>query len=41
MAVEASFTTALGDTQGVRIEGDELVLYDMGGADTARFRRAP
>jgi heat shock protein HslJ len=41
MAVETNFTAALGDTEGVRVEGDVLVLYDIGGSDTARFRRAP
>lgn len=38
MAVERNFIAALNDTQGMRIEGEELVLYDIGGAQTARFR---
>lgn len=39
MEAERAFTTALSDTRGFRIENGELVLYDIGGADTARFRR--
>ena len=39
MEAERAFTTALNDTRGFRIENGELVLYDIGGADTARFRR--
>lgn len=39
MEAERAFTTALRDTRGFRIENGELVLYDIGGADTARFRR--
>ncbi|MEZ5955894.1 MAG: META domain-containing protein [Hyphomonadaceae bacterium] len=39
MVVERAFVTALSDTRGFRIENGELVLYDVGGADTARFRR--
>lgn len=40
MAAERAFLTALRNTKGFRIENGELVLYDIGGADTARFRRA-
>jgi heat shock protein HslJ len=39
MEAERAFTTALNDTMGFRIENGVLVLYDIGGADTARFRR--
>lgn len=39
MEAERAFTTALNDTRGFRIENGELVLYDIGGADVARFRR--
>lgn len=39
MAAERAFLTALRDAKGFRIENGELVLYDIGGADTARFRR--
>ena len=39
MEAERAFATALNDTRGFRIENGELVLYDIGGADTARFRR--
>lgn len=39
MEAERAFTTALNDTRGFRIENGELVLFDIGGADTARFRR--
>lgn len=39
MEAERAFMTALNDTRGFRIENGELVLYDIGGADTARFRR--
>lgn len=39
MEAERAFATALRDTRGFRIENGELVLYDIGGADTARFRR--
>ncbi len=39
MATERAFLQALNDTQGARQEGGELVLYDIGGADVARFRR--
>lgn len=39
MAAERAFVTALNDTRGFRIENGELVLYDIGGADVARFRR--
>ena len=39
MEAERAFRTALNDTRGFRIENGELVLYDIGGADTARFRR--
>ena len=39
MEAERAFTTALNDTRGYRIENGELVLYDIGGADLARFRR--
>lgn len=39
MAAERAFMTALSNTKGFRIENGELVLYDIGGADTARFRR--
>lgn len=38
MAAERNFIAALNDSQGMRMEGDELVLYDIGGAQTARFR---
>ena len=39
MQAERAFVTALNDTRGYRIENGELVLYDIGGADLARFRR--
>lgn len=39
MEAERAFMTALNDTRGFRFENGELVLYDIGGADTARFRR--
>lgn len=39
MEAERAFTTALNDTRGFRIENGELVLYDIGGTDLARFRR--
>lgn len=39
MEAERAFTTTLNDTRGYRIENGELVLYDIGGADLARFRR--
>ena len=39
MEAERAFTTTLRDTRGYRIEHGELVLYDIGGADLARFRR--
>ena len=39
MEAERAFVTALNDTRGYRIENGELVLYDVGGADLARFRR--
>lgn len=39
MEAERAFTTVLNDTRGYRIENGELVLYDIGGADLARFRR--
>jgi heat shock protein HslJ len=39
MEAERAFATALNETRGFRIENGELVLYDIGGADTARFRR--
>jgi heat shock protein HslJ len=39
MEAERAFATALNDTMGFRIENGELVLYDIGGADIARFRR--
>ncbi len=37
---EQAFLQALRDTQGSRMEGEELVLFDIGGAETARFHRA-
>lgn len=39
MEAERAFVGALNDTMGFRIENGELVLYDIGGADVARFRR--
>lgn len=39
MEAERAFMTALNATRGFRFENGELVLYDIGGADTARFRR--
>jgi len=39
MEAERDFVRALDDTMGFRIENGELVLYDVGGADIARFRR--
>ncbi len=39
MATERAFLQALTETQGARQENGELVLYDIGGADLARFRR--
>ncbi len=39
MEAERAFVTVLNDTRGFRIENSELVLYDIGGADLARFRR--
>ena len=39
METEANFLQALRDTQGVRMEGEELVLFDIGGAENARFHR--
>jgi heat shock protein HslJ len=39
METEATFLQALRDTQGVRMEGEELVLFDIGGAENARFHR--
>ncbi len=39
MEAERAFVGALDDTMGFRIENGELVLYDIGGADVARFRR--
>ena len=39
METEAAFLQALRDTQGVRMEGEELVLFDLGGAENARFHR--
>lgn len=39
MEAERAFVTVLNDTRGFRIENNELVLYDIGGADLARFRR--
>ncbi|MEZ5958872.1 MAG: META domain-containing protein [Hyphomonadaceae bacterium] len=39
MQAERGFMTALNDARGFRIENGELVLYDIGGADVARFRR--
>lgn len=39
MEAERAFAAVLADTRGYRIENGELVLYDIGGADLARFRR--
>ena len=39
MEAARAFTTTLNDTRGFRIENGELVLYDIGGTDLARFRR--
>lgn len=39
MAAERAFATTLNDARGYRIENGELVLYDIGGTDLARFRR--
>lgn len=39
MQAERAFVTTLNDTRGYRIENGELVFYDIGGADLARFRR--
>lgn len=39
METESTFTTVLNETRGFRIENGELVLYDIGGTDLARFRR--
>jgi heat shock protein HslJ len=39
MEAERTFVRALSDTRGFRFENGELVLYDIGGADVARFRR--
>jgi heat shock protein HslJ len=39
MEAERAFVGALNDTMGFRIENGELVLYDIAGADVARFRR--
>lgn len=39
MEAERAFVTTLNDTRGYRIENGELVLFDIGGADLARFRR--
>ena len=39
METEARFLEALRETQGARMEGEELVLFDIGGAENARFHR--
>lgn len=39
METESAFTTVLNETRGFRVENGELVLYDIGGTDLARFRR--
>jgi heat shock protein HslJ len=39
MEAERAFLGALENARGYRIEDGELVLYDIGGADLARFRR--
>jgi heat shock protein HslJ len=37
METEQAFLAALRDTEAARMEGEDLVLLDIGGAETARF----
>lgn len=39
MNIEREFLQALADTQMATLEGDTLILADIGGAETARFLR--
>ena len=39
MTIEREFLAALGDTQMATVDGDQLVLADIGGAEVARFLR--
>ncbi|GAM97901.1 lipoprotein [alpha proteobacterium U9-1i] len=39
MTIEREFLAALGDTQMAAVEGDQLVLSDIAGAEVARFQR--
>jgi len=41
MEIERAFVTTLNDTMIARIDGEQLVLLDIGGAEIARFNRAP
>lgn len=41
MEIERSFVAALNDAMIARVEGDQLVLLDIAGAEVARFNRAP
>jgi len=40
MELESAFLAAMGETASYAIEGEELVLSDVGGAEVARFRVA-
>jgi heat shock protein HslJ len=39
METEQAFLEALRYTEGARMEGDDLVLFDIGGSENARFHR--
>lgn len=39
MTIEQEFLAALGNTRTARVDGDQLVLVDTGGAEIARFLR--
>jgi heat shock protein HslJ len=40
METETEFLQALRDTQGAHMDGEDLVLVDIGGGENARFHRA-
>jgi len=39
MTIEQEFLRTLGETRMARVDGDQLVLADIGGAEIARFLR--
>jgi heat shock protein HslJ len=41
MEIERAFVATLNDTMIARVEGEQLVLLDIGGSELARFNRAP